>query len=255
MRFLYTRRSTLRFAFLLCVAGLTIVFGLGDVIASQTMTVVKSFRSGDLVYRGPSSRVYRHTERGYHEFERFRASLSFYPNRIQYFDNLFQTGPENSGLRLELSRPRTLAVIAAANVAGGYVAYIITTKLGLKRWHSFHMTIDDHNHVVIVFDGKVRFDETNPGLEYRLSDIRLGTGMDGTRPFHGRISHASFAITFLGIDATARAVIEGLRMLFEGGIIVTLLVALLSYDGAPVRESTAGVAGFLNTWEFGETWK
>jgi hypothetical protein len=125
-----------------------------------------------------------------------RISMELKTATAGKYANVFQTGPLNSGIRLEMAKPATLALVTGANSGGGYVANVITTKFQFDRWQTLVIDINSSNRVRAELDGKVVVDSIEPELNYSVSDIAFGSGFSRTRPFLGDIRNASYDVSF-----------------------------------------------------------
>ncbi len=117
-----------------------------------------------------------------------KINFRFKIYHIDGYDNLFQTAPYNSGIRMELSPPSTLALIADCGMPWGVRGFIVSDEIDTGRWYKVMITINKFNHLSVFLDGRSIVNETLPFLHYSLSDIAAGTGFDGTRMFNGKIS-------------------------------------------------------------------
>jgi len=176
-----------------CLVALAATFIFSDLF--QSNTVMKRFSARQIAYDGrtPGAVSYRHTEDSPSNTNQFDLAFRLEAPSARGFDNAFQTAAANKGLRLELSRPAQLALIASARNGAGFIPYIITKSFTFGRWHAFALSISLQKHVVARFDGRVVIDQTDPSLDYALSDVVVGSGLSGMRPFNGRISDGSIA--------------------------------------------------------------
>jgi hypothetical protein len=209
----------------------------------QHYTTLSSYQETGLSYDStvPLSKIYRHRENSGADIKSFNLSMSLRPTSVAHFDNAFQTAPMNSGLRLELAKPHVLALIAAAQNAQGFIAYVISTTFTLNTWHTFDVALDPEKHITIDFDGQQVFNQKDPTLAYSISDIAIGTGLSELRPFVGQIKDASFSYTFYELNSGA-----GAMLALRGALLAGLLISLfLLGSSAPSNE----LAGASNTSE------
>ena len=191
------KKSTLYVVLLvICIVALLATFVFRD--AFEPNRTVSSFTAENVSYDSSNpAQIYRHLEVARGSLKTFQLSMGFEPTSISSYNNAFQTAPANSGLRLELSKPNTLALVAGSRNADGYRVYVISSALSLNQWHAIHISIDMENHITVNFDGKNIVDEMDPDLTYDISDVEIGTGLSGTRPFFGQIRNASFSYRIL----------------------------------------------------------
>jgi len=115
-----------------------------------------------------------------------RIAFSFKVHQLRQFDNLFQTDPVNSGIRMELSAPAALALIIAG--PDGPKGIYITRRLRLNKVYQLEMRIDRSDNLRVFLNKRLVVDECVPGARYKLSDVVIGSGFSRTRGFDGRIS-------------------------------------------------------------------
>jgi len=210
--------------FVLCLGGLAATFVFGDAFKYNNLG---SFQIGGISYNSANGTkgIFRHQESARGDLKTFELSLDFNASSINHFNNVFQTAPANSGLRLELSKPGTVALIAAARNSAGFIPYIVAPNVSLNRWHSFDVKIDPDKHITVTLDGQPRINETNLTLAYEISDIAIGTGMSETRPFDGQIRNAS--ISYRIIEPSGNGSIIGVRTALAAGAVIFLFLLSL----------------------------
>ncbi len=195
----------------------------------QHDTVVKKYSVHGVTYDGAATRpvMYRHTEGMLSSSNELALSLQFEAPSAPEYGDVFQTAPVNKGLRMELSRPSQLAVIAAAHNGAGFIPYIITKTFAFRKWHTFALTITREKHIVARFDGHAIVDEADPDLDYALSDIVVGTGVNEMRPFNGRIRGGSIA--YVLYKHSGNAYLNAFRAIWILGAAVFLVLWGRSY--------------------------
>ncbi|MDD3149755.1 MAG: hypothetical protein PHV68_02885 [Candidatus Gastranaerophilales bacterium] len=115
-----------------------------------------------------------------------RIAFSFKVYQFRQFDNLFQTDPVNSGIRMEMSAPAALALIIAG--PDGPKGIYITRMLRLNKVYQLEMRIDRFDNLQVFLNKRLVVNECVPGARYKLSDVVIGSGFSRTRGFDGRIS-------------------------------------------------------------------
>ena len=177
----------------------------------QHDTVVQRYSARGITYDGAATHpaMYRHSEEMPSSSNELALALQFEAPLAPKYGDVFQTAPVNKGLRMELSSPSQLAVIAAAHNGAGFIPYIITKTFVFRKWHTFALTITREKHIVARFDGHAIVDEADPDLDYALSDIVIGTGVNEMRPFNGRIRDGS--ITYVLYQHSGNAYLNGFR--------------------------------------------
>ncbi len=217
------KRSTL-YAVLLagCLVALLATFLFANAIQYRAF---KSFQIGNINYNGAvgAKRIYLHAEDASSDLKSIDLTMSVEASSIHKYDNFFQTAPLNKGLRLELSKPSNLVLIAHAKNDSGYRPYLLTSNFRLNRWHKLSIKIDPQNHITIYFDGQLNASEMAPDLAYDISDVEIGAGFDTTRPFYGQIKDASISYQLIRQNSSAGTV-TALRAIFIIGALVFLFL-------------------------------
>ncbi len=183
---------------LACVAGLLVIFVFPDIFRNET---VGSFEISGINYnsRGVDHVPFRRvedTDSATYDSKQLELTMLMRPYSGRKFGNAFQTAMGNSGVRLELSPPHTLALVIGSTEKLGYTAYVLTSAFSLNKWHTFHLRINRTNHIIVEIDGVPLVNAKNPALNYSIAEIAIGTGFNETRPFDGQIRDGSLAYRF-----------------------------------------------------------
>lgn len=109
------------------------------------------------------------------------------------YNNLFQTAPENEGLRLEWTTlgARPLALVAGTE-QGLYGLDLGFTPV-LNRWHKARIEMRG-TRLTVWLDDVLRTQTDVPGLNPKFTDVAAGTGFSRTRPFQGEIKDFSLKL-------------------------------------------------------------
>ena len=160
---------------------------------------------------------------------------------IPGWSNLFQTGPADSGIRLELGRPSDLALGVGARNAGGARFQLLTRSLSLNQWHSFRIVANRQNHVKVFLDNAPAADFTDNDLRYAVSDIAIGTGFDKSRPLDGAIRNFSMTYRIISKNDFLAAALFCLRAFLAIWLVPLSMLLVLRAIGW--TESPPAVAG------------
>ncbi len=147
---------------------------------------------------------------------RFLAHSSYYPN-------LFQTAPGEEGLRVEFYLPSVITIYAAAAAPLHTAQVRLADSFSLEQWHSFRIRVDREKRVRAYFDGRKTADRVVPELDFKVSELVVGTGLSRQRGFDGRIEDFRFSYTLWNRDHRAQAFWN--LMLFCIGLALVVLLA------------------------------
>ena len=129
------------------------------------------------------------------EFENFKDKLGFKEIEIAFkfkvdsiteWDNLFQTAAVNDGIRLELSKAKTLGLVI--NSRDGLKGFPVLSEVKFNKLYDLKIKINKDN-LVIFIDGLEVLNVIDDSLNYKISEIAIGTGFSKTRPFNGLIQN------------------------------------------------------------------
>jgi len=124
------------------------------------------------------------------EFTEVRLALRMkvYSIPTDYID-IFQLAPVNSGIRMELSKPARLGMVVGYDNKDKYKGFVLTDSFSLNRWYLVTIKIDLKKRLKVTLNGNTVVNySTDPGLDYRISDLVVGAGFSKTRKFVGKIS-------------------------------------------------------------------
>jgi hypothetical protein len=147
---------------------------------------------------------------------------------IDNYNNIFQTAPANSGLRMELSQPSKLAFLAAVksedNTAftGGWVG----SSYQFNKWYKVDIAFNKNNRLIIKVDNAVVIDQYWNNMSYKISDIAVGTGYSKTRPFKGAIKNFIIIYTLFESDNTLFLYSKILKVILFLGCLVLIYFIL-----------------------------
>ncbi len=153
-------------------------------------------------------------------FKDIAISFAMKTYSIDDHNNVFQTAPFNSGIRMELSKPSTLVLIVKSNTSSGFAPIILTKSIKLNKWYNIAINIDRLGHVKIILDNEQIVNWVDRNLDFAVSDIMVGAGFDKTRVFKGKISN--FKLSLKVFEKMNLAKIKIIKYVFD----ITLLFAI-----------------------------
>lgn len=146
---------------------------------------------------------------------------------IDNYNNVFQTAPANDGIRLELTSPSVLALIVRYKGADKPEGIVLTRTLQLDKWYSVNIRADRDNRLTVLLDESliVDGDKDLREIDYKISDIAIGTGFSKTRSFDGAISDLTLKYKFFRkIPITRNTVFASKAVLISIWLLVFLYV-------------------------------
>lgn len=101
--------------------------------------------------------------------------------------NLFQTGPENTGVRLEMSGDVPVLIFKDKVVSGDATSIPIEKHIEKDTWNRLELEVRDQAFIRLKVNGTLVLDYVSHGLMVNMTDIKLGSGYDSSRSFKGDI--------------------------------------------------------------------
>ncbi len=146
----------------------------------------------------PSSYIYNKTSPiniGKHQ----NANSAFIDLKLRFrvlknssgYPNLFQTAPENSGIRMEFLNNTASLVIPDKSMVGGLRGIVISSNIKLGQWYDLDIDALNGSYVSIYLDGKRIELYKSPGINFSMTEILIGQGFNSTRKFEGEIKDIS----------------------------------------------------------------
>jgi hypothetical protein len=157
------------------------------------------------------------------DFRGLREVLISFRMRVapgNVYTDVFQTGPYNSGIRMELVPQSRLGLVAGSSNKEGYRGFIVTESLKLNQWYFVKIAIDSSNHLTVALNNDIYVKETAHDLNFAVSDIWVGAGFDKNRSFKGAITDFN-----LGVKVFKKR--KFIRMMEPALLIMLLLTAAL----------------------------
>ncbi len=141
---------------------------------------------------------------------------------IGQYNNVFQTGARNSGIRMELLKPGRLGLVIGSKGEDTSTGFVITEYLKLAKEYLVDLHITRTSRVVVRLNGALAVNDIGKQLTFQVSDIAVGTGMNKSRPFDGSID--DFQIRYQGFTCSKHAA-KAVR--FAEWLLIAILVVLL----------------------------
>lgn len=116
---------------------------------------------------------------------RFRA------DSIEGNQNIFQTAPVNSGMRMEISGSTAAIVVPDLLITEGLKGLVLTTEFKTAQWYTVEVEALNGAYVRVKLNGQRVSDYTSAGISMKTSQILLGSGFNATRVFRGQIDNIS----------------------------------------------------------------
>ena len=146
--------------------------------------------------KDPNRAAIKHLpEIGGSKFDNLTVSFWMRAYSIGNYPNVFQTAPLNSGIRMELSKPSTLALLIPV---GNFYrstpqALLLTQAFKLGKWYRIRIVATGRrdfkvflNNLAIIDNLSDSNDVSGP-VSFDISDISVGAGFNKERIFDGEI--------------------------------------------------------------------
>lgn len=163
------------------------------------------------------------------EFNEVRVSFKMLVYAISGYNNIFQLAPDNSGIRMELSKPATVGVLVGYNDKSKIKGFTLTDSLRLNQWYQFTLNLDRNKRLKMTLNGEIIGNfEPDQGLNYKISDIVVGAGFSKLRKFDGKINDFSINYQLLvKRHPLSRFIILNIKYLFGFVMLLTLFFLLI----------------------------
>jgi hypothetical protein len=185
--------------------------------------------------------------------EEFSVSFRMNVSKADNYSNVFQTGPGNTGVRMELVHPSLLGVIVGARNSQGFKGFLVTKSLELDSWHSVRLSIDKRTRLKVFLDGVKRIDASGEPLKYAVSDIAIGTGFDKTRPFNGELADFNLEYGLYKRNSTIGNMITLIQAILLA-LTLLILIVLVSHSRNYLVPSLGVILGlYILTSIYSET--
>lgn len=188
-----------------------------------------------------------------------QINFDFKADQLVGYSDVFQTDNVNQGIRVEVAHDPTVSQpeshLEQSPAMGNMMAIIIggaeapltallTNKLSLYEWHHIRIQAWQHHFVQVWLDGLPLPTITSNQIDYKVSDIKVGGGFDGTRPFYGQL--ANFSLHNKVIDAKHRNKVKRISVLLAA--ISALLAFFCFFKISPIVFSRRTKIEYLSFW-------
>lgn len=136
---------------------------------------------------------------------------------IDNYNNIFQTAPTNSGIRMELAQPSKLGLIIGYKNAEGVKGFVLRRSLQLKQWYSVNINISRDKHLRVLLNNVAVVDLKDSAINYDISDVAIGAGFSKKRLFKGEIVNFDLKYKFAEKDPVRT----------NGALIVEIILSII----------------------------
>lgn len=220
---------TLKFLFYLLLVNIITIFFIYSQRDSLQYSSIYSKKYSNIEYdskskdkRLSSYKEFKETKKS--DLKDIEISFDATVYSVSQYDNIFQTAPENKGVRMEISKPSALGLVVGYDMKFMKFklrGFPIANQLKLNKKYNIKIKLDKFNHVNIYLDNELITDTSNKYINYEISDIAIGTGFSKTRPFNGRIEDFSIKYSYYKISPQ-------LVKIYYVFLFITLFLILLS---------------------------
>jgi hypothetical protein len=116
-----------------------------------------------------------------------------------FYDNVFQTAPGEQGVRMELyseTGRRGNLFLYISSEDGSLSEYLLRGRVKTGRWYSVALKIHKNKRISVSVNGLPVLNRREGTIDYKISDIAIGTGCSKSRNFQGEIRDFSIEYTF-----------------------------------------------------------
>jgi hypothetical protein len=192
----------------------------------QALSDIESF---NLARANPSQFPFRLGELKKNKSAYFLVDFEFIGKYVSGHENLFQSAPNNFGIRLEQSG-RSLALIFS-NYTGKekYSVVQLTNALQVGQLHHVKIEALTKEFIRVDFDGKETLIQS-PDIIFSTEEFLIGSGFDSSRNYSGELMNISFKkINYHSLIGSAlrnypRDISGLLTLIGKGGIFLALVL-------------------------------
>jgi hypothetical protein len=217
-----------RFALVLIVA-LGLLSLLGHIYEFKTLKIDTlanaQFDSRSTDPSASTIKEFREPQRSRYNEAMISFDLKAYSN--SGWDNVFQTAPQNSGIRMELAKPSVLSLIVGSKGQDGMKGIILTDSFVFNQWYSVKIQTDKEKHLRVWLDNNLVADLFDPAMNYAVSDIAVGTGFSRSRPFDGTIRNFTISYMLINKRTALLQALGVLKILLLSSFSVIFLILLV----------------------------
>lgn len=225
--------------FLIFIVSIVSLYWVPDFVDPFKYKTLKKVEFDHIAYDSQSkdhelSRVKELTENIKAQDKEISINFEMKAYSISDWNNVFQTAPSNSGIRMELSKPDAVGLVIGTNNKEGYRGFHLGQIL-FNQWHKVEIKINRDKRLRAVFDDKTILD-VDPAFDYDISDIAIGTGFNKLRGFQGEIRN--FSIEY----KLCQRVFIFDRIVLFANILLVLSVLLLFYKLVVLDEAEQSIS-------------
>jgi hypothetical protein len=219
-------KNSLRILFVLSFVGIAATsFATSRLEYERTQTFQVQ---GFAVNNSHSEPQYEHVQTQDEPNKSFAISFDFQTHALgtppYIYQNVFQTAPLNTGLRLEISPTGVLAMVSGEKPPQG-APHVLTGSLTPAAWHHFRMNVDVLGNLDMQLDNEAVVKQSDPPIQYVLSDIVIGNGFSKTRPLNGEIKNIQLQYSFFNDHRDRMMLMSFLRIfcILAGPVLLYLM--------------------------------
>lgn len=140
---------------------------------------------------------------------------------VDDYNNVFQTAPVNSGLRMELSQPSDLVFLSGIkSTESNALTSVQIHNIQLNTWYKIDINVQKNNRATIKVDNEVIYDQFVNYMKYEITDIAVGTGFSKTRPFKGEIKEFYMKYTLFDYEKSTDIYLKLTKIILSVGVLV-----------------------------------
>jgi peptidoglycan/LPS O-acetylase OafA/YrhL len=154
-----------------------------------------------------------------------KISFSMLINKLNNFDNSFQTADINKGIRMEISQAGKIGLIVSQGDNNRFRGFPLIDNATVNTWYDFYITLDKENHIIVKVNDVEVINEIDKTLQYDISKIVVGRGFDDTRIFNGQIKNFEFEYTLYEENSFIKSYLSIIRTI----LIILFLILLVCF--------------------------
>lgn len=170
------------------------------------------------------------------EYKEVEISFDARLYSVHNWQDIFQTAPSNTGIRMEIAEPAILSLVVGTKNLDGYRGFLITDSLRLNKQYSVRVLIDINKHLKVWLDNQVVLDIIDPNFHFDISEIAVGSGYSKTRPFDGELTNFKIKYELIEENKKNHLTITVIKTILIFCVAVISLFILLGINQS-IRES------------------
>jgi len=164
---------------------------------------------------------------------------------ISGYPNVFQTGPVNSGIRMELSQPSSIGLVTRYK-KNDLKGYILSESFQCNKWYWVEIAFTPGNRLQVTVTDDVALNVIDKDIDFDISNIVVGSGFTEERSFDGRLENFDIQYKLLekrGPSAETNLIF--LKIILMSGILILGLLLFLASGMELNRESKIDCAALI----------